>query len=117
MYKVACDINNVETREVLLNDDFQPDLNTIKENADEQTKMIFLCSPNNPTGNVLNGNDVIKLCEELNLIVVVDEAYIDFSIKDTLVNEIKNHKNLIILRTFSKAWGLSRNKIRLLCSR
>ncbi len=117
MYKVACDINNVETREVLLNDDFQPDLNTIKEKADEQTKMIFLCSPNNPTGNVLNGNDVIKLCEELNLIVVVDEAYIDFSIKDTLVNEIKNHKNLIILRTFSKAWGLSRNKIRLLCSR
>ena len=107
MYKVACDINNVETREVLLNDDFQLDINAIKGTVNEQTKMIFLCSPNNPTGNTLNRNDIIKLCEELNLIVVVDEAYIDFSIKDTMVNEIKNHKNLIILRTFSKAWGLA----------
>ena len=107
MYKVASDINNVETKEVLLNDEFQIDISAIKEKVDEQTKMVFLCSPNNPTGNVLNKNDVIHLCKELNLIVVVDEAYIDFSIKDTLVNEIKNHKNLILLRTFSKAWGLA----------
>ena len=107
MYKVACDINNVEAREVLLNDDFQIDFNSIKEKIDRNTKMIFLCSPNNPTGNVLNRKDIISLCKESNIMVVVDEAYIDFSIRDTLVNEIKNHKNLIILRTFSKAWGLA----------
>jgi histidinol-phosphate aminotransferase len=107
MYKVACDINNVEAREVLLNDEFQIDFNSIKEKIDRNTKMIFLCSPNNPTGNVLNRKDIISLCKESNIMVVVDEAYIDFSIRDTLVNEIKNHKNLIILRTFSKAWGLA----------
>ncbi len=107
MYKVACDINNVETREVLLNDEFQINFDSVKERIDGKTKMIFLCSPNNPTGNTMNSNDIINLCQKLNLIVVVDEAYIDFSIKDTLVNEIKNHKNLIVLRTFSKAWGLA----------
>jgi len=107
MYKVACDINNIETREILLNDDFQIDLDAIKEKVDEKTKMIFLCSPNNPTGNELNKTEIKYLCNELNLIIVLDEAYIDFSINDTLVNEIKNLNNLIVLRTFSKAWGLA----------
>jgi histidinol-phosphate aminotransferase len=107
MYKVACDINNIEAKEVLLNDDFQIDLKAVTEKVNDHTKMIFLCSPNNPTGNVLYNNDILDLCRELNAIVVVDEAYIDFSIKDTIVSEIKNHKNLIVLRTFSKAWGLA----------
>ena len=107
MYKVACDINNIEAKEVLLNDDFQIDLKAVTEKVNDHTKMIFLCSPNNPTGNVLDNNDILDLCRELNAIVVVDEAYIDFSIKDTIVSEIKNHKNLIVLRTFSKAWGLA----------
>ncbi len=107
MYKVACDINNVETKEVLLNDDFQIDLEAVKKNVNDLTKMIFLCSPNNPTGNVLDKKDIINLCRELNIIVVVDEAYIDFSSKDTVINEIKMQKNLIVLRTFSKAWGLA----------
>ena len=107
MYKVACDINNVETREVLLNDDFQIDFKEIKNKVDEQTKIVFICSPNNPTGNILKKNDILTLCKELNIIIVVDEAYIDFSISDTIVNEIKNYKNLIVLRTFSKAWGLA----------
>ncbi|MFZ0455945.1 MAG: histidinol-phosphate transaminase [Ignavibacteriaceae bacterium] len=107
MYKVACDINNVEAKEVLLNDDFQIDLKAIAEKINDHTKIIFLCSPNNPTGNVLDKNDILNLCSELNSIVVVDEAYIDFSIKDTIVDEIKNQKNLIVLRTFSKAWGLA----------
>ena len=107
MYKVACDINNIETKEVLLNDGFQIDQKAIIEKVDDQTKMIFLCSPNNPTGNILDKNDILSLCKQLNSIVVVDEAYIDFSIKDTLVDEIKDQKNLIILRTFSKAWGLA----------
>ena len=107
MYKVACDINNIEAKEVLLNDVFQIDLKAITEKADTYTKMIFLCSPNNPTGNVLDKKGILNLCKELNSIVVVDEAYIDFSIKDTVVDEIKNQKNLIVLRTFSKAWGLA----------
>ena len=107
MYKVACDINNIETKEVLLNDEFQIDLKATKERANDHTKMIFLCSPNNPTGNVLDKNDILNLCRELNTIVVVDEAYIDFSFKDTIVDEIKKQKNLIVLRTFSKAWGLA----------
>jgi histidinol-phosphate aminotransferase len=107
MYRVSCDINNVETREVLLNDKFQIDFDSIKKKIDPNTKIIFLCSPNNPTGNVLNRNDVTSLCKATDIIIVVDEAYIDFSIKNTLVNEIKNHKNLIVLRTFSKAWGLA----------
>jgi histidinol-phosphate aminotransferase len=107
MYKVACDINNVETKEILLNDDFQVDLEAVKEKVNDLTKILFLCSPNNPTGNVLDKEDIITLCKELNAIVVVDEAYIDFSVKDTVVDEIKNQKNLIVLRTFSKAWGLA----------
>ena len=107
MYKVSCDINNIETKEVLLNDDFQINLNAVKEKVSFDTKIVFLCSPNNPTGNVLDKKDIVSLCNELNVIVVVDEAYIDFSIKSSVVEEIKNHKNLIILRTFSKAWGLA----------
>lgn len=107
MYKVSCDINNIETKEVLLNDDFQINLNAVKEKVSVDTKIVFLCSPNNPTGNVLDKKDIVSLCNELNVIVVVDEAYIDFSIKSSVVEEIKNHKNLIILRTFSKAWGLA----------
>ena len=107
MYKVACDINNVETVTVLLNEKFQLDLNEIKNNCDQNTKIIFLCSPNNPTGNLLNKNDVVSLCKELNSIIIVDEAYIDFSGDGSLIDEIKNLPNLIVLRTFSKAWGLA----------
>ncbi len=107
MYKVACDINNVETVSVLLNDDFQIDFDEIERSFDDNIKMIFLCSPNNPTGNLLNKNDVLAICEKFNSIVVVDEAYIDFSIEGTLVDEIKNYLNLVVLRTFSKAWGLA----------
>ncbi len=107
MYKVASDINNTDTIEVKLNDNFQIDFEQIKNNYREDTKIIFLCSPNNPTGNLLNKNDVLKLCEEYNSIVVVDEAYIEFSIDGTLAAEVENFPNLVVLRTFSKAWGLA----------
>lgn len=107
MYKVACDINNVETINVLLDNQFQIDLNSIKKNYDETVKMIFLCSPNNPTGNLLNKKDIITLCEEYDSIIVVDEAYIDFAERGTIINEIKNYHNFVVLRTFSKAWGLA----------
>ncbi len=107
MYKVACDINNVETVPVLLNEKFQLELNEIKNNCDQNTKIIFLCSPNNPTGNLLNKKDVISLCKDSNSIIIVDEAYIDFAEDGSLIDEIKNFPNLVLLRTFSKAWGLA----------
>lgn len=107
MYKVSCDINNVETRSVLLTDEFQIDEKAIGKVCDEKTKIIFLCSPNNPTGNLLKKNDVLSLCENFNTIIIVDEAYIDFSEAESLANEISAHPNLIVLRTFSKAWGLA----------
>jgi len=107
MYKVCADINSVDTVDILLNDDFQPDLNSIAAAYDEKVKMIFLCSPNNPTGNLLNKEDIITLCKTYNSIIVVDEAYIDFSYDGTVANEIKNYPNLVVIRTFSKAWGLA----------
>lgn len=104
MYKVACDINNIKTKSILLNDEFQIDLNEIKK---YQPKIIFLCSPNNPVGNLLNKNDVLELCKNSGAVVIIDEAYIDFCIDKTFAGEVKNFPNLIILRTFSKAWGLA----------
>jgi histidinol-phosphate aminotransferase len=107
MYKVACDINDVETIEVLLDDNFQIDLNVIRASYTENTKIFFLCSPNNPTGNLLMKQDVLQLCKEFNSIIIIDEAYIDFAIEGSFIDEIKNYPNLIVLRTFSKAWGLA----------
>lgn len=107
MYKVSADINGIETVDVLLNDEFQPDLNSIAAAYDENVKMIFLCSPNNPTGNLINKKDIFTLCKTYNSIIVVDEAYIDFNYQGTVADEIKNYPNLVIIRTFSKAWGLA----------
>lgn len=108
MYKVACDINNVETVAPLLNDSFQIDFAEIEKHYSEKVKIIFVCSPNNPTGNLLNKNDILRLCKTYNSIVVVDEAYIDFSDSSaSLINEVKNYRNLVVMRTFSKAWGLA----------
>ncbi len=107
MYKVACDINNVETKEILLTDNFQIDLAGIEKNYTRSTKMMFLCSPNNPTGNLLNKADITELCKKYESVIVVDEAYIDFSYEGTVAGEVKNFENLVVLRTFSKAWGLA----------
>jgi histidinol-phosphate aminotransferase len=107
MYKVSSDINNVQTKEFLLTENFQINIEETINACDENTKIVFLCSPNNPTGNLLNKEDVLKLCKELKSIVVIDEAYIDFAEEGSLVNEVKNYKNLVVMRTFSKAWGLA----------
>ena len=108
MYKVACDINNVETVAPLLNDSFQIDFAEVEKYYSDKVKIIFVCSPNNPTGNLLNKNDILRLCKTYNSIVVVDEAYIDFSEPTaSLINEVKNYRNLVVMRTFSKAWGLA----------
>ena len=107
MYRVSADINNVSIVSVLLNDDFQIDFDEIEKNYSEDIKVIFLCSPNNPTGNLLNKDDVLKLCMRYYSIIIIDEAYIDFADGGSLINEVNNYPNLIVMRTFSKAWGLA----------
>jgi len=107
MYKVCADINNVEYRKVLLNADFMFDADTLLAATDRNTKLIFLCSPNNPTGNLLNKSEVLKVIKGFDGIVVVDEAYIDFAAKESLLPELDKYPNLVILQTFSKAWGLA----------
>jgi histidinol-phosphate aminotransferase len=107
MYQVACDINNVKTKSVNLTEEFQIDFEAVKKNFDETVKVIFLCSPNNPTGNLLKKSDVIKLAENFNAIIAVDEAYVDFAGDNSFIKEVNSHENLVIIRTFSKAWGLA----------
>ncbi|NMA72866.1 MAG: histidinol-phosphate transaminase [Bacteroidales bacterium] len=105
MYKVCADINEVEYRSVLLDDDFQFTAESLLAATDEQTKLIFLCSPNNPTGNDLNREEISKLLDSFDGLVVVDEAYIDFSNSPSFIHELTRYPNLIILQTFSKALG------------
>jgi len=107
MYKVCADINNVEYRKVLLDENFQPDAKQLLAAADRHTKVIFLCSPNNPTGNLLNRSEMRKVVERFTGIVVIDEAYIDFSSEPSWLNDLDKYPNLIVLHTFSKAWGLA----------
>jgi len=107
MYEVAAAINDVETKRAVLTNDFQLDLWAIEQTIDANTKLLFVCSPNNPTGNSFPRQEILKLAETFNGIVVVDEAYIHFSPEKSLVSEIHNLKNLVVLQTFSKAWGLA----------
>jgi histidinol-phosphate aminotransferase len=105
MYKVCADINNVEYRRVLLNEQFDFTADSLLAATDKQSKLIWLCSPNNPTGNSLNRNEIIKLLKSFNGIVVLDEAYIDFSEHASATSLLQENPNLVILQTFSKAWG------------
>ena len=107
MYKVLADINNVKFVTVLLTSDFQLDTKEILKAADTNTKLIFLCSPNNPTASSFNKQDIITILKSFNGIVVVDEAYIDFSIKGSLLSILSEYENLVVLQTLSKAWGLA----------
>ena len=107
MYKVACDINNVKSIFVPLTKSFQIDVDATLSAITKNTKMIFLCSPNNPTGNKLYKKRVLEIVKNFNGIVVLDEAYLDFAKSDNYEKEIKRYKNLVLLRTFSKAWGLA----------
>ena len=105
MYKVCADINNIECRQVLLDDKFQLHADQLLAACDEHTKIIWLCSPNNPTGNSLSRDEILKTIEGFEGIVIVDEAYTDFSQQMSLRQELPTHPNLIILQTMSKAWG------------
>lgn len=107
MYQVASEVNDVNVITVPLNKKFQLDVKSTLAAVNKKTKIIFLCSPNNPTGNLLNKKKVIQILQKFNGIVVVDEAYIDFCETGSLVSEINEYRNLIITRTFSKAWGLA----------
>lgn len=107
MYQVCADINNVEYRKVLLNEDYSLDADRVLAATDEKTKLIFLCSPNNPSANILNREAIRKIITSFNGIVIVDEAYIDFAAKETWLPELAQYPNLVVLQTFSKAWGLA----------
>ena len=107
MYGVLANINAVENREVLLSEDFQPEIEKIIAVVDSNTKMIFLCSPNNPTGNSFSDESVAYLLQNFKGLVVIDEAYIDFSKKDSWINELDEYPNLVITQTLSKAYGLA----------
>jgi len=103
MYEVCADINNVEYRKVLLHEDFQFSADELLAASDDNTKLIFLCSPNNPTGNNLDRNEIRKLLNAFEGLVILDEAYIDFSEEPSFLEELTQYPNLIVLQTFSKA--------------
>lgn len=107
MYKVLAGINSVENKEVLLTTDFQPNVNEIIEAVDTNTKLLFICSPNNPTGNSFKKEGIEKLLEAFNGLVVIDEAYIDFSKDESWLSQLKTYPNLIVTQTLSKAYGLA----------
>ena len=105
MYKVCADINDVEYRPVLLDEQYQITAEKLLAATDQHTKLIWLCSPNNPTGNNLQREEIIKVIESFEGLVIVDEAYSDFSSQKTLRSELAKYPNLIVLNTMSKAWG------------
>ena len=107
MYQVAADINNVELRKVKLNEDFGFSAQKLLDATNIYTKAIFICSPNNPTANLLDKAEVVRLLTGFDGLVVVDEAYIDFSPESSLLPELDKYENLVILQTFSKAWGMA----------
>jgi histidinol-phosphate aminotransferase len=106
MFKVLSSINNTTCKEVQLTEDFQLDVSSIKKAVDANTKAIFICSPNNPTGNLMDAASIVELLE-LNVLVIVDEAYIDFSDTSSWSFRLKEFKNLVVSQTFSKAYGLA----------
>ena len=105
MYAVCADINDVEYRPVLLDDNYEFSADRLLAACDENTKIIWLCSPNNPTGNSLNRDEMLRVVEHFDGIVIIDEAYIDFAQQLSMRPELPTHPNLIILQTMSKAWG------------
>ena len=107
MYGVLADLNAIENREVVLNSEFQPNVKSILESVDANTKIIFLCSPNNPTGNSFSDTAISELLDNFDGIIVLDEAYIDFSEKESWLTKIENYPNLVITQTLSKAFGMA----------
>lgn len=107
MYKVAAAINNVAVNEVPLSELFELNAGEMLRTVSEHSKIIFLCSPNNPTGNLLGKSQVQKILDEFEGILVIDEAYIDFAKDPGFIEQCTEHVNLVVMQTFSKAWGLA----------
>ncbi|UII81909.1 histidinol-phosphate transaminase [Flagellimonas sp. CMM7] len=107
MYKVLSGINAIENREILLTSDFEPDVSQILKRVDENSKVIFICSPNNPTGNAFQKKHIEELLNNFHGLVVVDEAYIDFSESESWIFSLPKYPNLIVIQTLSKAYGMA----------
>lgn len=107
MYRVAAETAGAKVRTCSLNGEFHIDVPAVFDAVTPDTKIIFCCSPNNPTGNLLREEDITALCERFKGIVVVDEAYVEFASRPSLANNVPQRENLVILRTFSKIWGLA----------
>lgn len=107
MYEVLASVNNIAVSSVSLTPEFAIDLNAIRMSIEGNTKLIFLCSPNNPTGNLLDANAIRSILNEFSGIVVIDEAYIDFARQPSWSTQLTEYPNLVIIQTFSKAWGLA----------
>lgn len=107
MYKVQADINNVEYRSVDLDHNFNLIAERVLDQVDSNSKIIFICSPNNPSGNILNRDQIKVILDSFNGVVVVDEAYIDFASEPSFCEELSNYSNLLVMQTMSKAWGLA----------
>ncbi len=110
MYQVSAEINNVNLKHIPLIKEklsYRLDVEGVENATDKNTKMIYICSPNNPTANSFALKDIEEILQNSNALVVVDEAYIDFSSKPSLLTKIENYPNLVVLQTFSKAWGLA----------
>ncbi len=107
MYKVAADVNDIKVKEVPLTEDFELNSDDLLKAVNENTKIIFLCSPNNPSGNALELESMVHIIKNFTGVVVVDEAYIDFCSEKTLLTDLDRYPNLVILQTFSKAWGMA----------
>ncbi|MEP6676839.1 MAG: histidinol-phosphate transaminase [Ferruginibacter sp.] len=111
MYEVSANINDVEVRKARLKENFELDLETIMNLTDAFTKMIFICSPNNPTGNSMKRDDVEWLLNNFPGLLIIDEAYINYSRQKTFIQELTEYPNLIVMQTLSKAWGLAALRI------
>jgi histidinol-phosphate aminotransferase len=107
MFEVCAQINDVEVRKVNLTSDFQLDVDGILQAVDAHSKILFICSPNNPTGNNMNRADIEVLLNNFPGIVIIDEAYINYSTQKTFIQELTEYSNLIVMQTLSKAWGLA----------
>ena len=107
MYSVCAEVNAVNVQQVKLTPDFDLDLDAFPKTFDGTTKIIFLCSPNNPTGNLLSRDKIAQVLKRFYGLIVIDEAYIDFAESRSFINELEKYPNLVVLQTFSKAWGLA----------
>ncbi len=107
MYSVLANLNDIENREVFLDSDFQPDLDEISRTASTRTKLLFICSPNNPTSNLIDSKKILNLLKTFNCLVIIDEAYIDFANEESWIRKLNEFPNLIVTQTLSKAYGLA----------